>query len=101
MQTEMEKGKGEARMVPTFRTDMPPDLKGEGEGEKEGEGEGDGVGDKKSKGEWQGEEESEEDAALIGLRIPYSLPLRRYAGDEVPWVATARYTEPDWMGRSW
>ena len=92
-ETEMEKGKGEARMVPTFRTDMPPDLKGEGE--KEGEGEG--VGDKEAKGE----EERKEDAPLVGLRIPYSLPLRRYAADEVPWVATARYTEPDWMGRSW
>lgn len=94
-EAEKWKGKGEARMVPTFRTDMPPDVKGEGEGEKEGEGEG--VGDEESKGE----EERKEDASLIGLRLPYSLPLRRYAADEVPWVATARYTEPDWMGRSW
>lgn len=38
---------------------------------------------------------------LVGLRIPYSLPLRRYADDELPWVATANYSEPDWKGRTW
>ena len=40
-------------------------------------------------------------ATMVGLRVPYSLPLKRYAPDEKPWVATQSYTEVDWMGRSW
>ncbi|KAI0111449.1 phospholipase D/nuclease [Daldinia grandis] len=39
--------------------------------------------------------------ALVGLRIPYSLPLQKYGDNEVPWVATASYTEPDCMGHFW
>ena len=39
--------------------------------------------------------------SVVGLRMPYSLPLRRYGGDEVPWVASASYEEVDWMGRGW
>ncbi|KAK7754128.1 hypothetical protein SLS62_003974 [Diatrype stigma] len=66
--------KKKAKMVATFQTDMPRenDLGGGGDG-----------------------------PPLVGLRIPYSLPLRRYADDEVPWVATADYSEPDWKGRTW
>ncbi|KAI8958708.1 phospholipase D/nuclease [Daldinia sp. FL1419] len=60
-----------AKMVGTFKTDMPT---------------------KESLG---GNE------PLVGLRIPYSLPLQRYGDSEVPWVATANYTEPDWMGHLW
>ncbi|KAH7031277.1 tyrosyl-DNA phosphodiesterase I [Microdochium trichocladiopsis] len=40
-------------------------------------------------------------ATLVGLRIPYNLPLRRYAATELPWVATASYSEPDWRGLTW
>ncbi|KAI0098127.1 phospholipase D/nuclease [Hypoxylon sp. NC0597] len=46
-------------------------------------------------------EDLEGDEPLVGLRIPYSLPLQRYGESEVPWVATARYTVPDWTGRVW
>lgn len=45
-----------------------------------------------------------EDAAtkhIIGLRIPYNLPLQRYSADEIPWVATMVHNEPDWTGRTW
>jgi len=38
---------------------------------------------------------------LVGLRIPYSLPLVRYEASEVPWCATMDYIEPDWLGKSW
>ncbi|KAI1386694.1 phospholipase D/nuclease [Hypoxylon trugodes] len=38
---------------------------------------------------------------IVGLRMPYSLPLQKYGDDEVPWVATAKYTEPDWKGGVW
>lgn len=40
-------------------------------------------------------------AAAVALRVPYNLPLQPYGKHEVPWVATASYTEPDWMGRVW
>ncbi|KAK6819679.1 tyrosyl-DNA phosphodiesterase [Apiospora arundinis] len=41
------------------------------------------------------------DDPLVGLRIPYSLPLQPYGEDEVPWVATMAYPEPDRMGLTW
>ncbi|KAK1752096.1 tyrosyl-DNA phosphodiesterase-domain-containing protein [Echria macrotheca] len=49
------------------------------------------------------EEKEDENAerTVVALRVPYSLPLQGYAKDEVPWVATAEYTEPDWMGEVW
>jgi tyrosyl-DNA phosphodiesterase-1 len=40
-------------------------------------------------------------SAVVALRVPYNLPLQPYGEGEVPWVATARHTEPDWMGRVW
>ncbi|KAK5998465.1 putative tyrosyl-DNA phosphodiesterase [Cladobotryum mycophilum] len=39
--------------------------------------------------------------SLIGLRVPYSLPLQGYRGGEVPWVATMAHAEPDWKGLGW
>ncbi|KAK4462272.1 hypothetical protein QBC42DRAFT_268290 [Cladorrhinum samala] len=39
--------------------------------------------------------------AVVSLRMPYNLPLQPYAQNDKPWVATATYTEPDWMGRVW
>lgn len=38
---------------------------------------------------------------LVGLRMPYDLPLTSYKTDEVPWCATAAHTEPDWLGQTW
>ncbi|KAK5660494.1 hypothetical protein OQA88_13042 [Cercophora sp. LCS_1] len=35
----------------------------------------------------------------VALRMPYSLPLQPYGKDEIPWVATASHTEPDWKGQ--
>jgi tyrosyl-DNA phosphodiesterase-1 len=40
-------------------------------------------------------------AAAVALRVPYNLPLQPYGKGEVPWVATASYSEPDWMGQVW
>ncbi|KAI0478479.1 tyrosyl-DNA phosphodiesterase [Xylariaceae sp. FL0804] len=80
-----------ARMVATFGTDIPSaaaaaDLDGEGgEGARDGRGGG--------RGRRQG-------GPVVGLRIPYSLPLQRYGDDEVPWVASAVHDEPDWKGAS-
>jgi len=39
--------------------------------------------------------------AIVGLRVPYDMPLQRYGSSEVPWVATMSYAEPDWMGQVW
>ncbi|KAK8059761.1 phospholipase D/nuclease [Apiospora saccharicola] len=41
------------------------------------------------------------DCPLVGLRIPYNLPLQSYGTDEVPWVPTMKHTVPDWMGMTW
>lgn len=76
-------GDAEAKMVGVFGTDEPA-------GEEEEEmttttgGGNDGGG-----------------APVVGLRIPYDLPLQKYGPAEVPWVATMGYTEPDRMGRMW
>lgn len=50
------------------------------------------------------EDDSTESGArdsIVGIRIPYNLPLQAYGVDEMPWVATASYSEPDWKGQSW
>lgn len=77
-------GDKNAKMVCTFKTDMP----GKDDLGIDGGGGGGGRGDNSG-------------GPLVGLRIPYSLPLKRYAEDEMPWVATANYSEPDWKGRTW
>ncbi|KAL7822882.1 tyrosyl-DNA phosphodiesterase 1 [Trichoderma gracile] len=38
---------------------------------------------------------------VIGLRMPYSMPLQAYGKDEVPWAATAAHSEPDCKGCMW
>ncbi|KAH8884768.1 phospholipase D/nuclease [Thozetella sp. PMI_491] len=38
---------------------------------------------------------------VVGVRVPYDMPLQRYSKDEVPWVATLSHSEPDWMGQVW
>ncbi|KAI1174652.1 tyrosyl-DNA phosphodiesterase [Nemania sp. FL0916] len=70
---ELLAGDAEARMVGTFKTDEP---------ERDDEA-GDGT------------------SPVVGLRIPYDLPLQKYGNTEVPWVATIGYAEPDRMGRIW
>jgi tyrosyl-DNA phosphodiesterase-1 len=62
-----------AVMVPTFRTDEPS---------------ADAV-------------DVEAGQSVVGVRIPYSLPLQPYGRTETPWVATTSYSEPDWMGQVW
>ncbi|KAG0649163.1 putative tyrosyl-DNA phosphodiesterase [Hyphodiscus hymeniophilus] len=38
---------------------------------------------------------------VVGARMSYDLPLVPYAKDDIPWVASATYTEPDWNGSTW
>ncbi|RYC63831.1 hypothetical protein CHU98_g2371 [Xylaria longipes] len=70
---ELLTGNAEAKMIGTFKTDEP-----EREDDVDSEG-----------------------SPVVGLRIPYNLPLQKYGDSEVPWVATMSYTEPDWMGQVW
>ena len=66
-------------LVPCFKRDVPDDLAGSG----------------------MNRELREQQSTLIGLRMPYDLPLSPYAPDAVPWCATADHTEPDWLGQTW
>ncbi|KAG7128565.1 tyrosyl-DNA phosphodiesterase like protein [Verticillium longisporum] len=66
-------GTDEAIMVGTFKTDAP--------GEEAPSGAPSSTGN------------------VVGLRMPYSLPLQLYGKDEIPWVASNEHTEPDWAGR--
>jgi tyrosyl-DNA phosphodiesterase-1 len=38
---------------------------------------------------------------VVGLRMPYDLPLRPYSADEKPWCATMQHSEPDRNGHAW
>ncbi|RMZ80219.1 hypothetical protein DV737_g3118, partial [Chaetothyriales sp. CBS 132003] len=38
---------------------------------------------------------------VVGLRMPYDLPLTAYSSDELPWSLHSTYTEPDIFGRTW
>ncbi|KAK5055982.1 hypothetical protein LTR84_012532 [Exophiala bonariae] len=39
--------------------------------------------------------------AVVGLRIPYDLPLTRYGSTELPWSPHGTYESPDRHGRRW
>ena len=70
---ELLAGTPNAKMIPTFMTDVPAI-------EKDTKGDAD---------------------VVIGTRMPYDLPLIPYAKDEEPWCATKSYDEPDWTGVSY
>ncbi|KAH6692410.1 tyrosyl-DNA phosphodiesterase [Plectosphaerella plurivora] len=38
---------------------------------------------------------------VVGLRIPYSLPLQAYGEGEIPWVATLNHVKLDSFGGTW
>lgn len=42
-----------------------------------------------------------DDTPIVGFRMPYDLPLTPYRTSDVPWCATIKHSEPDWLGRSW
>jgi tyrosyl-DNA phosphodiesterase-1 len=64
-------GEAEAVMVPVFGKDVPD------------------------------EEERGGGGTVVGFRMPYDLPLSRYAVTDTPWCATMQYSEPDWKGQVW
>lgn len=38
---------------------------------------------------------------VVGLRMPYDLPLTSYARAEMPWAVAREHTEPDGFGNTW
>ena len=38
---------------------------------------------------------------VVGLRLPYDLPLTPYGTNDVPWSPQGRYDRPDRFGRLW
>ncbi|KAK5075357.1 hypothetical protein LTS08_001576 [Lithohypha guttulata] len=44
---------------------------------------------------------TDSEETVIGMRMPYDLPLTPYDPDEMPWSPSATYTEPDRLGRTW
>ncbi|EGX92952.1 tyrosyl-DNA phosphodiesterase [Cordyceps militaris CM01] len=38
---------------------------------------------------------------VVGFRMPYSLPLRKYSREAMPWVATMSHEKEDCLGQSW
>lgn len=79
---------GDAIMVPVFGKDIPTagDLYGADLEKESNEGGDVGGGSVRT---------------VVGLRMPYDLPLVPYGADEVPWCATMAHEEPDWMGQRW
>ncbi|KAE8372423.1 tyrosyl-DNA phosphodiesterase I [Aspergillus bertholletiae] len=64
-------GTESATMVPSFKRDIPECL------------------------------ENRTTDTVIGLRMPYDLPLTPYTDHDTPWCATAQHPEPDWLGQTW
>jgi tyrosyl-DNA phosphodiesterase-1 len=62
-----------AKMVPTFKQDMPQ----------------------------VGKAPNSNEEVVVGFRMPYDLPLVHYSGEDVPWCATSSHNEPDWRGATW
>lgn len=38
---------------------------------------------------------------VVGLRMPYGLPIKSYGENDLPWCTTMSYGEEDWKGQSW
>jgi tyrosyl-DNA phosphodiesterase 1 len=86
-----EEGGGNVCMVPVFGTDSPVGHDG-------------GSNTDKLDGRTLGSDqlgESEKDGVVVGLRMPYDLPLLPYSVGEEPWSPHSRYDEPDTHGHTW
>ncbi|KAK4221745.1 tyrosyl-DNA phosphodiesterase I [Podospora fimiseda] len=92
-----DEDENEAVMKPTFLTDEPGAPNQEAIVLLDDEDEV----RPKAKGKGKEKEVVSDPRVVVGLRMPYNLPLQPYEEGEGPWVATASYMEPDWMGRIW
>jgi len=90
-------GGGNARMVPIFGTDSPV---GHGGDSNTNRLNGRTLSDLTKLGSDQ-LGASETDGVVVGLRMPYDLPLTPYSVGEEPWSPQSRYDEPDTHGHTW
>ncbi len=98
--------KSRAKMVPTFGSDTPTEVQIREaarkmpqpvtEAARNGEQTEEHTGNEMAE-----EDEEEEEAVIIGLRMPYDLPLTPYGPDDEVWSARSPYAEPDIFGRVW
>jgi len=38
---------------------------------------------------------------IVGIRMAWDLPFRKYESDDVPWVKNRSYEGTDWLGMTW
>ena len=69
---------GDVRMVPVFGEDMPSETSVA-----------------------HHEIDNTSTGTLVGLRLPYDLPLTPYAENDMPWSPQGAYDVPDSLGRRW
>ncbi|KAF5875700.1 putative tyrosyl-dna phosphodiesterase protein [Botrytis fragariae] len=94
------------KMVPCFGSDTPfmssvsshLEIVDEEKMEIKGEEE---IGKRRKDDGRKEEDQEESNTIIVGARMPYDLPLVPYGKDDIPWCASASYSEPDWMGNTW
>lgn len=82
----------DVRMVPMFGKDTPT----EGEAETFLECNDHSPASKETSGT-----KAKKKQVVVGVRMPYDLPLTPYGAETMPWCASATYHEPDWKGVVW
>lgn len=100
------KMKAKAKMIPTFGSDTPTDAQIREvlpAPTTRSTTTADAVG---ARNQVEGEEDKEkgegaDQVVLVGLRMPYDLPLVPYAPNDEVWSARSAYPEPDLFGRTW
>lgn len=103
---EKQNGKN-VKMVPCFGNDTPsipfvsPSLEIVGQKEIRVEGEEGHLKRKRCDDREDEKRQEESHTIIVGARMPYDLPLVSYGKDDIPWCASASYSEPDWMGKTW
>lgn len=105
-----EKKKGEAKMIPTFGSDTPSDRQvAEAMSSRRTTAaykttianRTDPEPDSDTASISTSNPDSDPEDVIIGLRMPYDLPLTPYGPNDEVWSARSSYVEPDRWGRVW
>ncbi len=103
--TEKEKDQimktGRAIMVPTFGSDTPSDAQIRDVVTASRNRTTTIANREEATEEQKTPEKGEDELVIVGLRIPYDLPLTPYSPDDEVWSARSSYPEPDRFGRAW
>ena len=99
---DKSKGKGRATMVPTFGSNTPSDAQIR-DVVTASTTRTPGANREERAGEHRNQEEAaaENEIVVVGLRMPYDLPLTPYSPDDEVWSAKSSHTEPDRFGGVW